>query len=147
MLVLIFAVASFVVFLLILVLLCLADTLESRHIRRRKRIQTLETPPATLSITQAFDPIFAVLWEAPFAALQLMESFGPSGISAARVRPIFKKAAARFPEIYDGYSFSQWLDFLEETHLISWNGETVRLTPAGRAFLTYRFVTEAMVAA
>jgi hypothetical protein len=69
------------------------------------------------------------------------------GISAALLHPIFKKAAARFPEIYDGYSFLQWLEFLEETQLISWDDETVSLTPPGGAFLRYRFVTEAMVAA
>ena len=144
MLVLIFAIASFLVFCMILVLLWVADTIESYPSRRPKRIHPLETPPATLSITQAFDPIFAALWEAPVAALQLVESSRPSGIPAASIRPIFKKAAARFPEIYDGYSFSQWLSFLEETQLISWNGDTVTLTAEGQAFLRYRFVTEVM---
>jgi hypothetical protein len=30
----------------------------------------METPPATLSISQAFNPIYAILWEAPLAALR-----------------------------------------------------------------------------
>jgi hypothetical protein len=133
-------------FLFSLGLLWLARSLESHH-SRRTRIQPLETPPATLSISQAFNPIYAILWEAPLAALRLIESSGPSGIRAARVQPIFSRAAACFPEIYDGYTFWQWLEFLEETGLIVWSGDRVKITPEGRAFLTYRFVTDTMVAA
>jgi hypothetical protein len=85
------------------------------------------------------------LWEAPLAALRLIESSGPSGIRVARVQPIFNQAADCFPEIYDGYTFSQWLEFLEETGFIVWSGDKAKLTPEGQAFLTYRFVTDTMV--
>jgi hypothetical protein len=131
-------------FLFGLGLLWLARSLESHH-SRRTRIQTLETPPATLSIGQAFNPIYAILWEAPLTALRLIESSGPSGIRVARVQPIFNQAAACFPEIYDGYTFSQWLEFLEETGLIVWSGDRVKLAPEGQAFLKYRFVADTMV--
>ncbi|MBZ5707146.1 MAG: hypothetical protein LAN63_17505 [Acidobacteriia bacterium] len=146
MLVLILAVASFLLFLGIGVLLWLADTLESREIRR-KRTLSLQKPLALLSIIQAYDPIYAVLWEAPISALELIESGGGSGIPVARLRPSFDKAAACFPEIYEGCSFVQWLRFLEETHLISWDGYRVLVTAEGKAFLKYRFVTDALVEA
>lgn len=142
--VLIWAVASLLLFFVISVLLCVANTLESRAIGR-ERILTRAKPLALLSITEAFDPIYAVLWEAPIAALELIDSAGTSGITVERLRPIYEGAAARFPEIYDVCSFLQWLQFLEETHLISWHSYKVMLTPDGRAFLQFRFVTDAMV--
>ncbi len=144
--VLILAIASFLVFVAIVVLLLIADTLESRAIRHKRNL-TPANPPALLSIAEAFDPIYSVLWEAPAAALKLIDSAGVCGIPAVRLRPIYKEAAARFPEIYEGCGFVPWLQFLEETQLISWHGCNVVLTPDGHAFLRFRFVTDAMVEA
>jgi hypothetical protein len=142
--VLILAIASFLLFFVIVVLLCIASTLESRTLRR-KRILTQAKPLALLSITEAFDPIYSVLWEAPIAALELINSAGTSGMPVARLRTLYDEAAARFPEIYDGCSFLQWLRFLEEAELISWHSYKLVLTPDGQAFLRFRFVTNAMV--
>jgi len=122
-----------------------AVTLDSRAIRH-KRDLALAQPPL-LSISEAFDPVYSVLWQAPIAALELIDSAGTSGIPAARLRPIYEQAAARFPEIYEGGGFVPWLQFLEETQLISWHGCNVVLTPDGPAFLRFRFVTDAMVEA
>ena len=144
--VLILASASFLAFFAIVVLLLIAETLESRTIRHKRNL-TLARPLALLSIAEAFDPIYSVLWEAPVSALQLIDSAGLSGIHVARLRPIYEQAAARFPEIYEGCGFVQWLQFLEETQLIAWNGCNPVLTPDGHAFLRFRFVTDAMVEA
>jgi hypothetical protein len=141
---LILAVASFLFFFFVVALLCIANTLESRTLRR-KRILTQAKPLALLSITEAFDPIYSVLWEAPIAALELVDSAGPAGVPVARLRPIYEAVGTRFPEIYDGCSFLQWLQFLEAVQLISWHGYKVVLTPDGHAFLRFRFVTNAMV--
>lgn len=144
--VLILATASFLSFFFVVALLCIANTLESRTLRG-KRIPPQGTSLALLSIAEAFDPIYSVLWEAPIAALELIDSTGPAGIPVARLRPIYAEAASRFPEIYDGCSFLRWLQFLEETQLISWHAYRVVLTPDGQAFLRFRFVTDAMVEA
>ena len=144
--VLILAIASVLVFLAIVALLSFANTLGSRTLRR-KRILRQAKPLAPLSITEAFDPIYSALWEAPIAALRLIDSAGTSGIPVASLRPIYEEAADRFPEIYDGCGFLQWLQFLEETQLISWHGYKLVLTPEGEAFLRFRFVTDAMVEA
>jgi hypothetical protein len=146
MILVILAIASFVGFFLIAGRLCVASTRDSREIHRQI-IATRAKPLSLLSITDAFDPIYTVLWEAPIAALELIDSAGPSGMPAARLRPIFVKAAARFPEIYEGCSFVQWLQFLEQNQLVSWNGYCVVLTPEAREFLKYRFTTDALVEA
>ena len=146
MLVLLLAIASFLFFIIVVVLLWIADTLESRTIRRKRSLM-LTKPLTLLSITEAFDPIYSVLWEAPIAALELINSAGASGVPVARLRPFYDEAAARFPEIYDGCSFLQWLRFLEEIELISWYRYKLVLTPDGQALLRFRFVTGAMVEA
>jgi hypothetical protein len=144
--VLILAIASFLLFVAIVVLQAIAGTVESRAIRHKVKLASAN-PPALLSLAEAFDPIYSVLWEAPVAALTLIDSAGILGIPAGRLRSIYTEAADRFPEIYEGCSFAAWLQFLEDTRMISWNGTHLVFTPDGQAFLRFRFVTDAMVEA
>jgi len=130
------AVGVFVVWLI-------ADTRESRSVPHQRDVARVE--PFLLSISEAFDPIHSILWQAPTAALELIDSGGESGIPVSKLRSIYDEAARRFPEIYEGYGFVSWLQFLEEMRLISWDGSNVVLTPEGHAFLRFRFVTDAIV--
>jgi hypothetical protein len=140
------AVASFLAFPSIMLLLWLADTLEARDSRSRQKL-SLESGFDVLSIEQAFEPIFGPLWEAPIHALQLIEAGGKHGIPVSRLRPVFDQAASRFPEIYDGHGFEPWVQFLEDCGLVAWSGQSIRLTRDGREFLEYRFTTEALAQA
>jgi len=142
----ILAIASSLTFVGIVVLLLLADKLESQSLQEQVRALRAD-PPVHLSISEAFDPVYSVLWEAPVAALTLIDSAGVTGIPAARLRPIYKAAAAQFPEIYDGCGFVAWLQFLEDAEMIVWDGARLVLTPGGQAFLRFRFVTTAVVEA
>ncbi|HVO63833.1 MAG TPA: hypothetical protein VMT53_23115 [Terriglobales bacterium] len=141
---LILAIASFLVFVAIAVLLSIAGTPKSRALRHQTRLEPTNRP-ALFSIAEAFDPIYSVLWEAPVAALEIIDSARASGIPVARLHAIYREAAARFPEFYDGCSFIAWLQFLEDARMISWHGAHLVLTPEGQAFLRFRFVTDAMV--
>jgi hypothetical protein len=138
------AIALFFAFFLVVAGFGDASICESREIRRQT-LTTLAKPVSLLSITEAFDPINAILWQAPIAALELVESAGASGIPVAQLHPIFVRAATCFPEIYESCSFVQWLQFLEQNQLISWNDYRVVLTPEAREFLKYRFTTDASV--
>jgi hypothetical protein len=138
--VLIIAIASYVIFFGVLLLLWIAGKLELREARLRSR-SWLENPLPILSIAQAFDPDYSVLWEAPCAALALVDAAGPCGLPVSRLRPVYRKAAAGFPEIYDGCSFVQWLGFLEQSRLAICDGYRVVLTEDGHEFLKYRFTT------
>ncbi len=147
MLVLILAAGSFLVFLAVLACLFVAHTLESREVTRKRNVW-LHRPIRLLSITQAFEPVYAPLWEAPIAALQLISS-ARSGIPAARLHTIFDRAASRFPEIYEGCEFAQWLDFLESEDLLWWDPDSNRVTISekGREFLANRFLSDALLEA
>lgn len=144
--VLILAIASYLIFFLVLLLLWVAGIVESRGMRNR-HLLVLHNPLPLLSITQAFEPAHAVLWEGPVTALRLVEASGVSGVPVVRLRPVFRKCAARFPEIYDGYSFLDWVQFLEQTELIAWDGYRIKLTAEGVAFLKYRFTTDSLLEA
>jgi hypothetical protein len=136
------AVASFCAFLSILLLLWLADAFEQR---KSYPVRKNNAPPfIVLSITEAFEPAFVILWEAPIHALEVIQAGGRSGVPASRLWPIFHDAAARCPEIYDGCGFEQWLQFLEGIRFLHWNGQQITLTREGREFLEYRFTTEAL---
>jgi hypothetical protein len=147
MLVLIFAAGSFLIFIAILACLFVAHTLESREITRKRNVWT-HRPVRLLSITQAFEPIYAPLWDAPIAALKLVSS-AKSGVPASRLEPAFRRASVVFPEIYDGCEFVQWLQFLECEDLVCWDPQTnkVSITEKGKEFLANRFVTDALLEA
>jgi hypothetical protein len=121
----------------------IADTRESRSVPQQRDVTAVE--PFVLSISEAFDPIHSILWRAPIAALELIDSGGTSGVPVVKLRPIYDEAAHRFPEIYEGYGFVSWLQFLEGMRLISRDGSNVVLTAEGHAFLRFRFVTDAIV--
>jgi hypothetical protein len=147
MLVLILAAGSFLVFIAVLACLFVAHTLESREIAVKRNVWT-HRRVRLLSITQAFEPIYAPLWEAPVAALQLVNS-AKSGVPAGRLFPIFRRAATCFPEIYEGCEFVQWLEFLECEDLICWDSDSnkVVISEKGREFLANRFLTDALLEA
>jgi hypothetical protein len=139
---LLLAIASFLAVVVFVVWLA-ADTLKSQAVRHQRDAASVQS--FLLSISEAFDPIHSILWQGPIVALELIDSGGKSGISAAKLHPIYDEAARRFPEIYEGSGFVSWLQFLEKTQLIAWDGSNVVLTPEGHAFLRFRFVTDAMV--
>lgn len=139
--VLLLAIASFVA--VVFVVWLAADTLESRAVRHRSDVVSAQ--PFSLSISEAFDPIHSILWQAPLAALELIDSGGKSGLPVTKLHPIYDEAARCFPEIYEGCAFVSWLQFLERTRLIAWDGSNVVLTAEGHAFLRFRFVTDVML--
>jgi hypothetical protein len=140
MFVLVLAAGSFLTFIAVLACLFVAQTLEAREILRSRNMW-LQRPATLLCIEQAFDPIYARLWEAPIAALRVVSS-ARSGVAPSRLRPIFDRAAAGFPEIYDGCDFMQWVEFLNYEQLIAWQGNKVIITAKGKEFLANRFVTD-----
>ena len=102
------AVASFHAFVSIVLSLCVANAREARKTFRKS--ETHAGPSfAVLSITQAFEPVFSVLWEAPIHALELIRS-GGSGVpresihdsgSGAGLTPDCPDAAAVSSEVDD----------------------------------------------
>jgi hypothetical protein len=108
--ILLLAVASFLAFVSIVLSLCVANALEARKTFRKSEIH-VGPSFAVLSITQAFEPVSSVPWEAPIQALELIQSGGTRGIPVSRLRSTFNEAAARLPEIWDGRNLSNGSSF------------------------------------
>jgi predicted methyltransferase len=62
------------------------------------------------------------------------------------LREAYFESACHYPEIYDGFTFEQWLEFLEDARLVTRTGKHVLLTSKGRDFLHYRITAEAAIA-
>lgn len=69
------------------------------------------------------------------AALQSVNSVGT--VPVEFLRPWYEQAAARETELYRGYSFGEWLSFLQSSALIVRAGDNVSISLEGREFLKY----------
>ena len=144
---LVMVLASFLMFLLISVVLVVANAKERRE---RRRIPGRLLPPRpyrVLPLTLAFDPERAMVWETQMPALELICRAGPKGLAIERVHGCYLVAARRSPELFEGCKFEQWLAFLEGEHLVVSDGERVSITPEGYQFVKYRVSREAGIPA
>lgn len=90
---------------------------------------------ASLSLVQSFERTYTLIWGSQITALQFLNSAG--AVPAQFLRPWYDQAAARESEVYDGYTFDQWLGFLQASLLILRSGENVSISLEGREFLKY----------
>ncbi len=90
---------------------------------------------AGLALVQGFERTYTLIWGSQIAALQALNSAGT--VAVQLLQPWYEQAAAREPELYDGYTFDQWLDFLQGNLLIVRSGENVSISLEGREFLKY----------
>lgn len=128
-----------VALLLVLALVALVRTRRARAALRDIPVRLTPVPdlisvPA-LSLEDAFEPDCLLLWYGQLALLQFIARAGENGVPIDRVRPLYKRAAARFPELYEGSTFEQWLRFDEAARLICRNDASVWITRQGIEFL------------
>lgn len=96
---------------------------------------------SVLSIALAFDSDQALVWNTQVPLLQLILQSGSQGISVPRLRNTYGESVRRYPEIYEGFTFQQWLWFLDEAQLVICGGKRVFLTRKGIDFLRYGLTT------
>lgn len=135
---------------IVLLLICvLVLILVTATLLRSDRVESIVAPPETpspfpelLSISLAFDSDHAILWETQVPALELIGGAGQAGLRLRVLSRWYSDNAARYPELYDGTSFPQWLNFLESVQLIVCGPRRVALTSWGREFLECRLSAE-----
>jgi hypothetical protein len=139
--VLILAVASLVVFIGTLALMAMASMAEDRQM---KKISLLipAAPFQVISVCDAFEPEFAMLWETQIPALRIIAAEGRKGLPVQRLASFYHRSSATYPELYEGSSFQQWLSFLETAELITVTEHRVAITKEGIEFLRYRVPAE-----
>jgi hypothetical protein len=98
-----------------------------------------------VEVGDAFDPEFAAIWETQLPALQLVSAAGAKGLAVERLYGFYLASAHAYPELYDGSSFYDWLEFLERSRLIGWRNDRIVLTHEGREFYAHLSATTALV--
>ncbi len=139
--VLILALISVVLFVVTLILLGFAEASEARKLRMADA-SAAGSPFRILSVCDAFEPEYAVLWETQAPALRFIATAGTKGVTRPNLFALYKRAACRYPELYEGSSFQQWLEFLECSELVSVRDGRIAITPQGLQFLRFRVETK-----
>jgi hypothetical protein len=127
-------VAAVIAFVLIVSLLLVADLAERKHVRQL-RLGPLSQPFSALSIAYAFDPERFMLWDTQLPLLEQLRSAGPKGYSLAQLYAYYLQLGRRYPELYDGSSFEDWLGFLAASELLRLDTDHGYITAQGRQFV------------
>ncbi len=67
--------------------------------------------------------------------MQDLNSVPPANVDF--LKPFYDTAANEYPNVYEKYSFDDWLRFLEGQVLLIRKGDMVEITMEGREFLKY----------
>jgi len=143
--VLIVVTLAYLFFFAVVGLIAVAEIADRRE-RRRRKLVSVHTPLLGLSVTQAFDPAFAPLWEAQIPALERISKADFAGVPLRRLNRSFAGVTGRFPEIFEGCGIEQWVLFLQQEELVLWFAGRVRITDKGREFLRFRFICDVSMA-
>ena len=108
------AALALLAFFLILAMLCVAGACEERE---RKRLHTREAIFSGMNLN-ACDDNARLVWATQLPALQYLELSSRVGISASALRPWYERMACRYPALYEGHSFDEWVAFLEESRVV-----------------------------
>lgn len=89
-------------------------------------------------LSLAFERIHKSIWGSQLSTIQDLNTLGEVGIEEVDIcSRYYEPAKLRYPEIYEKYSFEQWLSFLTGFELASKKETKVVITPEGKEFLKY----------
>ena len=127
--------AAFLFLFGVLILVAFAHVAEMRE-RKRLRQLNFNGILAGIAYEQAFDENYALIWQTQVQPLMVIAA-NQHGVPISALKPWFRTLAKRYPDLYDGYCFEQWLNFLEQSRLIGQRDKRIVLTPEGRGFLEH----------
>lgn len=86
----------------------------------------------------AFEKMYLHIYGSQLAALQFLNTQGTSGAEVGDVYNVyFLPAKVLYPQLYDTYSFEQWMQYLTSQEMISRNGTRITATAEAKEFLKY----------
>lgn len=77
------------------------------------------------------DPDYAALWESQMPVLALLRSGGRKGVTLSQAKKLFEEMRHRYPELYDGSTFGDWLDWLQRAEVAHRQQDTIAITEKG----------------
>lgn len=91
---------------------------------------------ASAWVTQFLEYVYNTIFGSQIQALQILNQ-NPTGLPVQLVKMWYDVGKAGLPEVYENWSFENWLNYLETSMLISVSGESVQITAFGNEFLRY----------
>lgn len=101
--------------------------------------QLMADTSAVIVMVIDFENTFSLIYGSQIVALQDLNSV--PGRRAEEARGFYERGVKASPELYQNYSFDQWLGFMKSKGLINQDGDVVGITDAGRDFLRYMVQT------
>ncbi len=84
-----------------------------------------------------FERLHRIIFGSQAAALILVNgTVGPTPVSD--VEALYTEAVGKFPKVYEGRSFEEWLEFLTGQALLLREGDGLEITVKGREYLKWR---------
>jgi hypothetical protein len=77
------------------------------------------------------DPDSQVLWQTQIPVLASLRSGGSQGISLLEAKAWYERLCHRYPELYDGSTFADWLDWLERMEVVQCEQGKIMITEKG----------------
>lgn len=104
-------------------------------ISEKEQIKVLRRNYAWTLIAYYFLDLYRRIWGSQITTLEFVNAHQP--IPRDSVQVFYTSGAIQYPVAYTGYSFDQWLGFLESELLLRNDGGQLRITVRGREFLAY----------
>jgi len=98
--------------------------------------ERLSTAAASFACALAVEKAYRAIFSSQVEALNMIGSYG-SSVPIKHIREIYLAAKNKSPEVYESYTFEQWLEYLEAFELIVVTAEDVALTDLGKAFIPH----------
>jgi hypothetical protein len=86
---------------------------------------------------EAGDADRTIIWGMQIPALRYVFDHEPEGAPRGRLRPMYTELARRYPEIYEGHPFEEWIEFFVAAGVFHFAGKSMHITPDGYDLLSY----------
>ncbi len=114
----------------------ITNDLRQRNLPTEEAVRVLVRYLAGTRIELDFERIYSPILGSQLSLLNYLNTQA-DGQPAEALRPFYTSAASQYPQVYSGYSFEQWLGFLQGSLLVRQDGGRLRITVKGREFLAY----------
>ncbi len=88
-------------------------------------------------LTEISAPETVLLWSTQVAALRFLSNREPRGSFYTPLKLIYIELARQYPEIYEGGTFQNWVEFNVRVGLFRFKDDAIHITRAGNELLEY----------
>ena len=115
--------------------------LQQKGLSNNEAVDVLARHLAATQLALHFEYIYSTIWGSQLRLLRYLNSQAPVGDTAENLKAFYDAAAITYPQVYEDYSFENYLGFLLSRILIKKVDGNYGITNFGRDFLIYLIQT------